>query len=303
MIERDFVRQKKREFQVQQFISSTLKNVGHSYTELQRTPLGDKVIIHTSRPGLIVGRKGQNIGRLTGTLQAEFNLENPQVEISEVEHPDLDARIVAERIASSLEHFGSNRFKGIMHKTLENVLAAGAIGVEIKLSGKLPSSRAKSWRIYGGHLKKCGDAAIVHVRKGRVVAKLKSGVIGIQVDILPPHIIMPDTIRLLGDEAEADAEGENAETDGESGKDKKETGSPEGKSAAGKKEPESVQEKSGKGKKKSGSEGVGTAAGNEDEKSEKTDAPESGSEQEEKKSGSTVQKGNKKEQGEQPEKK
>jgi len=58
MIERDFVKQKKREFQVQKFITSTLKNVGHSYTEIQRTPLGEKIIIHTSRPGLIVGRKG-----------------------------------------------------------------------------------------------------------------------------------------------------------------------------------------------------------------------------------------------------
>ena len=206
MIERDFVRQKKREFQVQEFISSTLRNVGHSYTELQRTPLGDKVIIHTSRPGLIVGRKGQNIGKLTETLQGQFDLENPQVEISEVEDPDLDARIIAERIGSSLEHFGSNRFKGIMHKTMENVLAAGAVGVEIKLSGKLPGSRAKSWRIYGGHLKKCGDAAIVHVRKAIVIARLKSGVIGIQVSILPPGITMPDTIRFISQEKEAETE-------------------------------------------------------------------------------------------------
>ena len=47
MIERDFVKQKKREFQVMRYITSTLRNVGHSFTELQRTPLGDKVIIHT----------------------------------------------------------------------------------------------------------------------------------------------------------------------------------------------------------------------------------------------------------------
>jgi len=205
MIERDFVKQKKREFHVQKFITTTLKNVGHSFTEIQRTPLGEKIIIHTSRPGLIVGRKGQNIRALTESLQSRFDLENPQVEISEVEHPDLDASIVAERIASALERFGSNRFKGIMHKTLENVLSAGALGVEIRLAGKLPSSRAKAWRIYGGHLRKCGEAAIVYVRKATVIAKLKSGVIGIQVDILPPDITMPDTIRLIEPETEAKA--------------------------------------------------------------------------------------------------
>ncbi len=201
MIERDFVRQKKREFQVQEFISASLKNVGHSYTELQRTPLGDKVIIHTSRPGLIVGRKGQNISKLTDMLKTRFNLENPQVEISDVQNPMLDANIVAERIASSLERFGSNRFKGIMHKSMEDVLSGGALGVEIRLSGKLPSSRAKSWRVYGGRLKKCGDAAIMNVRKASIVAKLKSGVIGIQVNILPASITMPDAIIIR--EAEA----------------------------------------------------------------------------------------------------
>lgn len=202
MIERDFVRQKKREFHVQEFISASLKNVGHSYTELQRTPLGDKVIIHTSRPGLIVGRKGQNISKLTDILKTRFSLENPQVEISDVENPMLDANIVAERIASSLERFGSNRFKGVMHKTMEDVLSSGALGVEIRLSGKLPGARAKSWRVYGGRLKKCGDSAIMNVRKATTIAKLKSGVIGIQVSILPASIIMPDAITIREAEGE-----------------------------------------------------------------------------------------------------
>ncbi|MBI2137696.1 30S ribosomal protein S3 [Candidatus Woesearchaeota archaeon] len=196
MIEREFVRQKKKEFQIQQFISDILKNVGHSFTEVQRTPLGEKVIVHTSRPGLVVGRKGQNISRLTDVLKTRFNLENPQVEISEVSSPELDANIVAERIASSLERFGSNRFKGIMHKTMEDVLGAGAVGVEIRLSGKLPSSRAKSWRVYGGYLKKCGDSAFMNVRRSCTAAKLKAGVIGIQVRILPPGVVMPDAVGL-----------------------------------------------------------------------------------------------------------
>ena len=302
MIERDFVKQKKREYQVQEFISATLRNVGHSYTELQRTPLGDKVIIHTSRPGLIVGRKGQNIGRLTETLQKAFGLENPQVEISEVESPELDARIVAERIASSLEHFGSNRFKGIMHKTLENVLSAGALGVEIKLSGKLPGSRAKSWRIYGGHLKKCGDAAIVHVRKGRVVAKLKSGVIGIKVDILPPNITMPDSIRFITAEKEA-VEDEKAKPAETSGSDKKEDGSTDKESEAGKKEPESPEGEPGKSEKESVSENNDVIVAEKAE-NETAEAPESSSEPKEKKPApKTKRAGKKKESDKEPEKK
>ena len=197
MIEREFVEQKKKEFQIQEFVSETLKNAGHSHTKLQRTPLGEKVVIFTSRPGLIVGRKGQTISKLTETLKKKFGLENPQVEISEVGRPLLDARIVAERIASELERFGSNRFKGIMHKALDDVLAAGAIGVEIRLSGKLPGARAKSWRVAGGYLRKCGDAAVTFVNKSILSAKLKPGIIGIKVKIMPPGIVMPDEIRLI----------------------------------------------------------------------------------------------------------
>ena len=197
MIEREFVEQKKKEFQIQEFVSETLKNAGHSHTKLQRTPLGEKVVIYTSRPGLIVGRKGQTISKLTEVLKKKFGLENPQVEIAEVQAPRLDSRIVAERIASELERFGSNRFKGIMHKAVEDVLAAGGVGVEIRLAGKLPSSRAKSWRVAGGYLRKCGDAAMSFVNTTILHAQLKAGVIGIQVRIMPPGIIMPDQISMI----------------------------------------------------------------------------------------------------------
>lgn len=203
MIEREFVEQKKKEFQIQEFVSETLKNAGHSHTKLQRTPLGEKVVIYTSRPGLIVGRKGQTISKLTEVLKKKFGLENPQVEIAEVSNPSLDSRIVAEKIASDLERFGSNRFKGIMHKATEDVLAAGAVGVEIRLSGKLPGARAKRWRVAGGYLRKCGDAAMSFVDTTIHAALLKPGVIGIQVRIMPSGIVMPDEIKMIEEEKAA----------------------------------------------------------------------------------------------------
>jgi small subunit ribosomal protein S3 len=98
MIERKFIAQKMKEFQIEEHIINNLDNVGHSHTRMVKTPLGEKIIIHTSRPGLIVGRKGQNIKLLTRNLKKRFHLENPQVEISEVENPSLDANIMAEKI-------------------------------------------------------------------------------------------------------------------------------------------------------------------------------------------------------------
>ena len=223
MIERKFVSQKIKEFQIQEFVAENLKRVGHSQTKIQRTPLGDKIIIYASRPGLIVGRHGQNIKALTITLKAKFNLENPQIEINEVEDVNLDAQIVAERIANSLERFGPQKFKGIGHKTMHDVMSSGALGVEILISGKIPSSRAKSWRFYQGYLKKCGDVAVSDVRKGEASALLKTGMVGIKISIMPPDIQLPDKIELIKEPVveEAKEESTDAKTE-EKPEDKKE---------------------------------------------------------------------------------
>jgi len=197
MIERKFVAQKFKEFQIQEYITQNLENVGHSHTKMVKTPLGEKIIIYASRPGLIVGRKGQNIKQLTKTLKKRFGLENPQIEISEVEKPSLDAQIIAEKIVDALEKFGSEKFKAIGHKIMTEVMRAGALGIEIVVSGKVPSARAKSWRFYSGYLKKCGDIAIMGVRKANVQAQLKTGIIGVKVKIMPPDIKLPDDIEIV----------------------------------------------------------------------------------------------------------
>ena len=196
MIERTFVAQRTREYYIRKYVEKTLGNVGISTISLKKIPLGEKIVIHTSRPSLIVGSKGANIRSLTKALKEKFKLENPQIEISEVPNPFLDANIVAERIVSSLERFGSARFKGVGHKMMENVMNAGALGIEIIVSGKIPGARAKSWRFYTGYLKKCGDVAL-SVRVAKKSALLKSGIIGVKVAIMPPDIVLPDKIKLL----------------------------------------------------------------------------------------------------------
>lgn len=196
MIERQFISQKMKEFEVQEYFEKNLLRVGHSHTKIQRTPLGDKVIIFAARPGLIIGRQGTNIKTLTKTLKNKFKLENPQIEISEVENLNLDAQIVAENIANALERFGSQRFKGIGHKVMSDVTGAGGLGIEILISGKIPSSRAKTWRFYMGYLKKCGDIAVTGVNHAYAIARLKSGIVGIQVKIMPPTTKLPYHIEM-----------------------------------------------------------------------------------------------------------
>jgi len=236
MIERKFVTEKIKEFRIQEYVRGSLKNAGLSHIKVQKTPLGEKIIVYTSRPGLVVGRKGQNIKQLTKVLKKEFELENPQIEISEVENIGLNASIMAENIATYLEKFGTKNFKGIGHKIMTRVMDSGALGVEIILSGKIPSSRAKSWRFYSGYLRKCGDVSIEGVHRAYAVAQLKSGIVGIKLAIMPPDIKLPDSIQLLEEKEEVIEEVKEDAQEGE--EQKKETKKKSEKKKEAKKESE-----------------------------------------------------------------
>lgn len=200
MIERKFINQNIKEFEIKEYIRSHLSRVGLSDVKLQRTPLGEKIIISTSRPGLVVGRSGTNITKLTQELKQVFKLENPQIEIEEIIRIGLDPSIIAEMIANSLEKFGIARFKGIGHKAMADVMNAGALGVEILIGGKVPSTRAKTWRFYQGYLKKCGDIAVSQIKIAYASAQLKSGTLGIKVSIMTPDTVLPDRMHILRDE-------------------------------------------------------------------------------------------------------
>jgi ribosomal protein S3 len=75
-------------------------------------------------------------------------------------------------------------------------MGAGAKGVEILISGKIPGARAKNWRFFTGHLKKCGEVSVAGVRHAYKTARLKSGVVGVKVSIMPPTVELPDEITL-----------------------------------------------------------------------------------------------------------
>src|SRR3989344_6094036 len=194
MIELKILSQKMKEFKIKEFIAKKFLKTGYSHTAIQKTPLGDKITIYTTRPGLVVGRKGENIKKLTTVLKNKYGLENPQIEIGEVENPFLDAQSIAEKVAYSLEKFGSTRFKSIGYKTLQSIMDAGALGAEIVVSGKIPSARSKSWRFVDGYLKKCGHVSDTQVIRGESTARLKVGAIGISVSIMPKTVNLPDRI-------------------------------------------------------------------------------------------------------------
>jgi len=197
MIERQVVQQRMKEKQVEEFITNFLAKASFSHLEFQRTPLGEKISIYTSRPGLVVGRRGSNIQELTNLLKEKFGLENPQIEVVEIENPNLSPHAVANRIVTLFQRFGPKRFKSIGYRVLEDIMKAGALGAEIVISGRgVPSTRAKSWRFKAGYLKKSGEISQSYVKRAFASADLPTGAIGIKVSILTPDVKLPDKITI-----------------------------------------------------------------------------------------------------------
>ena len=195
MEERNTVKFKKEEFSIREYIKNSLGKGKVSKVKIEYTPIGEKIIISTNKPGLVIGRKGEKINELTRVLKNNFKLENPHIEIDEIKVPEFDAQIMADEISLSLERFGPLKFKVVAYRTLEKIMRAGALGVEIRLGGKLPSKRAKSWRFAQGYLKKTGDSAKV-VDRAQSKAQTKPGTVGVKVAILSPYAKLLDRITI-----------------------------------------------------------------------------------------------------------
>src|SRR3989344_4025833 len=103
MEEKNVVKFKKDEFAVREYIKNSLGKGKVSRVRIEYTPIGQKIIVSTHKPGLVIGRKGEKISELTETLRKNFNLENPHIEISEIIKPEFDAQIMADEIAMALE--------------------------------------------------------------------------------------------------------------------------------------------------------------------------------------------------------
>ncbi|MEX0919994.1 MAG: 30S ribosomal protein S3 [Candidatus Pacearchaeota archaeon] len=189
MEERKTVKFKKDEFTLREYVIRSLGKGRVSRITIEYAPVGEKIIVSTNKPGLIIGRGGEKIDSLTKVLKKRFKLENPHIEINEIEVAEYDAQIMADEIALSLERFGPLKFKVTAYRTLQRIMKAGALGAEIRLSGKLPGARAKTWRFAQGYLKKTGDSAKV-VDRAKATAQTKPGSVGVKVSILSPHAIL-----------------------------------------------------------------------------------------------------------------
>jgi len=189
-----FIDEAIRNKEIDEYLETKLDKAGFGGAEIARTPLGTRVIIYATRPGLVIGRRGSNIVELTRLLEEKFKLQNPQIAVSEIEVPELNARVMASRIADALQrgiHFRRTGFWA-----LNQIMKAGALGAEIVVRGKLTSQRHRYEKYKEGYIIRSGDPSIKSVRSAVTSVQLKQGLIGIRLKIIPPGAVFPDRVRI-----------------------------------------------------------------------------------------------------------
>ena len=194
--ERKFVAENVRRVLLKEYLMKEVSRAGFGGLDVQRTPMGTRVILSTERPGLVIGRKGQTIKNLTTAIEEQFGFENPQIEVEEVENPNLNAQIMAEKLAFSLERGWHFRRAG--HSSVRRIMDDGAKGCYIIIAGKLTGQRHRTEKFKDGNIKFCGEPKANFMDHGYAVAKLKMGVIGVTVQIMSKDAKLPADISVLG---------------------------------------------------------------------------------------------------------
>jgi len=170
-----------RNMELDEFLSQTLKDAGYGFADVQKTPLGTRITLYVTRPGLVIGRKGTGIKDLTTKLEQKFGLSSPQISVMEVAVPELNPKIMCNRIAQLIER--GTAFRRAALWTINTVMNAGALGVEVSIAGKLRSERAHFEKHSAGIIPKSGDVASRVVNTGITHVLTKMGLMGVQLRI------------------------------------------------------------------------------------------------------------------------
>jgi small subunit ribosomal protein S3 len=195
--EQQFIHDGIQRTKIDEFFHEELARAGYGGMDVAKTPMGTQIVLKAEKPGMVIGKGGKNIRKITSELESRFDLDDPQIDVQEVDEPDLNAQIVADRLANALERGWYFRKAG--HTTIDRIMDAGALGAEIVLSGKVTGARSRVEKFNRGYIKHNGEPAEEIVDSGVGVAVMKLGTIGVQVKIIPPNAELPDDFEVYED--------------------------------------------------------------------------------------------------------
>jgi small subunit ribosomal protein S3 len=243
MKERKFIEQGMKKIQLEQYLKKQLNRAGFTGLHMVKTPLVTRIVLNVARPGLAIGKGGQNIRQITDDIEKKFGIDNPQIEIQDIKNPTLDSKATVEKMVELIERGYS--WKSVTFRTVREITEAGAQGVELVLKGKLSGKggRKRKHRVIQGYMKKVGDQVKL-VDTAKASAYPKAGAIGLKLSIIRPEVVFPDKVK-ISDALKAKEEAEEGEET------KTENAGEQEKEAQGKKE---IGEKKEKEEKKDGKE-------------------------------------------------
>ena len=125
------------DFQVREFLKKRLSDASVSRINIERAARKVNITIHTARPGIVIGKKGEDIEKLRGQVSKMMKMPagDVRINISEIRKPELDAQLVAEGIAQQLER--RVMFRRAMKRAVTNTMRIGALGIKVRVSGRL----------------------------------------------------------------------------------------------------------------------------------------------------------------------
>ncbi len=194
-VERKFVKNGLDKAQMAEYFSKQLERAGYGGMNINRTPMGTQITIFAEKPGMIIGKGGKTIHKLTHDLETVFRVDNPQIDVQEVKIPELNAQMMASRLAGAIER--GLYFRKAGHNMLRRILESGALGCEIDIAGKLTGPRKRTEKFVGGNMLHAGNPAMELVDDGFAIAIKKLGVIGCRVRLIRPTVKLPGRFKTV----------------------------------------------------------------------------------------------------------
>ncbi len=122
------------DLQVRDYVKKRLANASVSRVDIERPAKTAKVTVYTARPGIVIGKKGEDVEKLKGILSEKMGIP-VQINIEEIRKPDLDAQLVADSVAQQLER--RVMFRRAMKRAVQNAMRQGAEGIKVQVGGRL----------------------------------------------------------------------------------------------------------------------------------------------------------------------
>jgi len=172
------------------FLREEIKEAGFHKVEVSKTPSGTKITLHVTRPGIVIGRKGVGIKQLTEKVESDFGFKNPQISVEEIPKAELSPNVMCNRMAAHIER--GTAFRRATMWTINQIMEAGAMGVQITISGKLRGDRSAFEKHTLGILPRAGNYAKDIVSEDVTHTKTPMGLIGIKIRIAKKENLVPE---------------------------------------------------------------------------------------------------------------